>query len=280
MKKIVVATTLASVALLAEPYMPHFSEENTDAVIVAEQTTVNDITVSNVRSDFALGTHTSMASAQYINNGDVSILNIPVGYNITNNIGLEANIPFVQVKSDFADTQRGIGDVSVGMNYHFGSYRSVSGLHLTTLRYKSTSGDEEKGLGTGKAAYTLSHSFTKELGADFRGHALASYTFNDEEVLGDSYNVMLGVSRPCLLNDKLRTNVKFAYFNMKENEYEMNGITTADVWLEWNTQSLLTNVPLGFGVKIPLVNEISSFGTTVDADKTVFFYLSAGSFFD
>ena len=280
MKKIIVASVLASAALFAYPHGFELESENTDNAVVAEQTTVNDITVSNIRTDFALGTHTAMASAQYIHNGDVSILNIPVGYNITDNIGVEANIPFVQVKSDFADTERGIGDISVGANYHFGSYESTSGLHLTTLRYKSTSGDEEKGLGIGKAAYTLSHSFAKELGAGFRGHAYAAYTLNDEEVLGDAYNVMLGASRPCLLNEKFRTNVKFAYFNMKENEYDTNGLKTADVWLEWNTQSLLKNVPLGFGVKIPLVNEVTSWGTTTDADKTVLFYLSAGSFFD
>jgi hypothetical protein len=277
MKKIVLTALLGSTALFGSSL--HFSSDNTDIAVVAEQTTVNDITVSNTRTDFALGTHTAMASAQYIYNGDVSIVNVPLGYNITDNVGLEVNFPFVQVKSDFAETQRGMGDISVGANYHFGNYESASGLNLTTLRYKTTTGDEDKALGTGKAAYTLSHNFAKEVGGGFRFHALAAYTLNDKEVLGNAYNLMFGTSMPCLLNENVRTNVKVVYFNMDENDFDMNGLTTADVWVEWNTQNLLQYVPLGFGVKIPVMNETTAFGTTVDADKTVLFYVSVGSFF-
>lgn len=269
MRKILLAATLSTASLFGVSLY-----DNTDAVVIAEPATINEVSIATVRTDFASNKQTAMAMAQYIHSGDVSVVNIPLGYNVTQNIGLETGIPIVQNKT-FANDETGLGDISVGVNYHFGDFSSASGLNMTTLRYKSSTGDENKGLGTGEDAYTLSHNFAKEVGAGFRLHALAAYTLNGGEIVGDSYNAMLGASRTCLLEESLRTNVKVTYLHMDENDYDFNGLTSLDVWLEWNSK----NMPLGFGVKIPVINETSSFGTTMDADKTVLFYVSAGSFF-
>lgn len=271
MKKILLATALSTATLFGVEM-----HESTDAVIVAEPTTINEVSISVVRTDFATTNQTAMAMAQYINNGDVSIVNIPLGYNITDNIGLEAGVPIVDTETFAGDEETGLGDISIGANYHFGRFSDSSGFNMTTLRYKSTTGDEDKALGTGEEAYTLSHNFAKEVGAGFRLHAMAAYTLNTGEVVGDAYTAMLGTSRPCLLVDNYRTNVKLAYLEIEENDYDTNGVTNIDFWLEFSSEKM----PLAFGVKVPLVSEISSYGTTTDADKTVMFYLSAGSFFE
>jgi hypothetical protein len=237
---------------------------------------------------------TAAVGGEFIYTGDIKILNIPMGYNITQNIGIEASVPLVSV-SDYQNTttgllddNMGLGDISLGFNYHFGTYTSDYGLNVTTFRYKSSTGDEKKGLGLGKDAYTLSHNFAKEFSLA-RIHALAAYTLNDEEVLGDSLTAMLGFSRPCLLSEKVRTNMKVTYYNLAETT--KNGFTNTpeftkvDFWLAFNSDKLFAGVPIGAGIKIPLVDEVTSMdftgkSKTIDGSKTILFYLSAGSFFE
>ncbi|MBD3843192.1 MAG: hypothetical protein IE909_15190 [Campylobacterales bacterium] len=269
-----------------DPYSMQYGYEcNTEVVATVESTTVNEVLTNTGRMDLANDSSSkAAATGQFIYAGNIKVINLPLGYNVTENIGLEAGVPVVSV-SDFGVTKEdnmGLGDISVGANYHFGNYGSGSGLNVTTLRYKSSTGDEKKGLGLGKDSYTLSHAFAKEMGF-VRAHASLSYTLNDDTVLGNSYNLMVGASRPCLLSDTVRTNAKLTYFNIDEVKKNgatwVSGFRTMDFWLEWNSDKLVSGVPLGLGLKIPLINEIEANGITADADKVFLVYLSASSLF-
>lgn len=298
MKKILLSAALMAVPMFASPYScsPDYDCPATEAVTLLEPTTVNEVVTNVGRMDFANSSEQKAAvTGQFIYSGDAKVISLPLGYNVTENIGLEAGVPIVSVKwintTTFAKEDNvGLGDISVGANYHFGNYGAGSGLNVTTIRYKSSTGDEKKGLGLGKDSYTLSHAFAKDLGV-VRAHASLSYTLNDDTVLGNSYNVMIGASRPCLLSDAVRTNVKLTYFNIdeviKNSKVYASGFRTMDLWVEWNSEKIVTGVPLGFGIKIPLVNEFTytdyataGFPTkTADGDKKFLAYLSVSSFF-
>jgi len=293
MKKVILISLFASASLFASSY--HCNEYNqeectTESVtVVADQSALNEIIISPAKMSLANNDKKAAVSAQFIYSGDVSVINIPAGYNITDNIGIEASLPIVKVSNYgfLNESNSGLGDISVGVNYHFGNFSSEYGLNISTFRYKTTTGDENKGLGLGKSAYTLSHNFAKDL-AYFRAHALFSYTLNDEKVMGDSLTAMVGFSRPCLLNDKIRTNMKLTYFNTDETT--QNGFTNSsgfkkvDFWLAFNSDTFFKGIPVGAGIKIPIIDEVSytdfsGLSHTINANKTILFYLSAGSFF-
>lgn len=243
----------------------------------AEPTTVNTIINNTNRVEFSQSGDIASASAQLINSGDVTMLNIPLAYNVTNNIGLEAGVPLAKNKSN-----SGIGDVTLGVNYHFGHYGSAYGANVTTFTYKTTTGDENKGLGLGKPSMTLAHTFAKDLTTTYRFAALLSYTLNDDAALGNAMSAMIGGSRPCLLSNKVRTNAKVTYYKidaLNKPVISIPGLTSVDFWLEFSSDKLVNGVPLGAGVKVPLINQFEFQSKTYDAEKYVLFYLSASSFF-
>jgi hypothetical protein len=302
MKKILLISLFASSALLASSYHCDAHQQDgectTETVsLIGDQSTANEIIINPSRMSLANNDKKAAVSAQFIYSGDVTVINLPAGYNVTDNIGVELNVPVVSI-SDFnvwnpitfqneKESNMGLGDISVGANYHFGNFSSDYGLNVSTFRYKTTSGDELKGLGLGKDAYTFSHNFAKD--TDYlRVHALLSYTLNDEKVLGDALTAMVGISRPCLLNEKLKTNIKLTYFNLEEttrnNFTNSSGFKKIDLWIAFNSDKLFSGIPVGAGIKIPIIDEVSSRDftgakQTTDGSKTILFYLSAGSFF-
>jgi hypothetical protein len=282
MKKIVLSLIVASASLLAAEYSyderSYYQEESDRQVLISNQSTVSNVVVDAPRTELATGTSNYAASAQYIYTEDYSVLNLPFGANIGSNFGVEFSVPLVSIK-DYQGTEdnMGIGDISVGGNYHYGQMNESLGSNITTLLYKTTSGDEKKGLGSGEAAMTLSHKFSKNVTDNTSVHALLSYTLNDEKVSGNAYMAMLGGSMPCLINNDVTTSAKLTYFHVDEvTKNFLPEIKVADLWLNWDSSKIISGVPLGLGVKIPLLSEV---GTT-EADKTYLFYLSVSSLFN
>ena len=301
MKKIILISLFTSASLLASAYScgEHHQEEcKTDTVtVVADQSVVNEVVSNPARMSLANNNKKAAVNAQFIYSGDVTVINLPAGYNVTNNIGVELNVPMVSVSNfnvwnpltfqNEKESNMGLGDISFGANYHFGNYDADYGVNVSTFRYKTTTGDEKKGLGLGKNAYTFSHNFAKDT-QYLRVHALLSYTLNDDKVLGNALMAMAGISRPCLLNDKLRTNIKLTYFNLDEttqnNFTNSSGFKKVDLWIAFNSDKLFLGIPVGAGIKIPIVDEVSfkdlsGVNQTTNGSKTILFYLSAGSFF-
>ena len=237
------------------------------------------------------------AGAQYVYGDKVQIFNIPLGLDVGYGFGVEANVPIVFAKKDVTPTfedESGLGDVSAGLYYHFG-LPSGSGLSIISVLYKSTTGDDKKGLGSGADAYSISYKYAKRFAGKYTLHALGSYTVNndkDPDVIGgtlsygDSYMAMIGGSMPCLLSDKVTTSAKVTYFHADDNTYTAPGVNNksgksdvTDLWIQWDSTKLISGVPLGLGVKIPLQNKLNYFGTTVHPDKTFSFYLSVAGLF-
>ncbi len=279
MKKITLSLfALSSLLFGYEPF--HYDHEKTDgATYVTNQTIVNNVVNSTNKVDLATSEKKVGTAVQFVYAGDVSVINIPLGMNIGSNYGVEVNMPIVQATNSVTnDTETGIGDISVGGNYHFGFPSDSSGNHITTLTYKTTTGDENKGLGSGKSAYTLSHAISKDIKPRYQLNGSFAYTLNDDSVSGNSYLAMFGGSMPCLFSRDVTTSAKLTYFHIDSIDpygVSFGEVNSADLWLGWSTEKFSSGIPLGFGLKIPVLNEMDG----VDKDKTILFYLSASSFF-
>ena len=272
MKKIVLSLiAISTIAFSAEFYDLHGTES---VSLVQNQTIVNTIIADTPQTDLITTKKDYGATAQFVYSENVNILNIPLGMQIGSGFGIEAYVPIIDTPND-----TGIGDISIGGNYNFGSVFDSTGVNITSLLYKTTTGDETKGLGSGKGAVTLSHKIAKNLSEKYTLNGSLSYTLNDDTISGDSYMAMIGASMPCLISNQVRTSAKLTYFAVEDytNQWGWTSgeVNSADLWLQWDSTTLVNNLPLGFGVKIPLLNEMDG----NDADKTLLFYLSVTSFF-
>ena len=317
MKKLLLVSVVASVLLFGadEPYYdePYYDEpqEETqeDSAQTSEGTTtiVNQTVINNIVSDQKKTSTANQRTkkryslgADYVYNKDIQVFNIPLSAYVGAGFGISANVPFVMVSKDISSTgnsESGIGDISVGIDYFYGTTSSTNGLSIFSLSYKTTTGDEDKFLGSGADAYSISYKFAKQIDK-FTIHAFANYTINSDYTdkdgtntdYGDSYMLMAGASMPCLISDKAVTSAKITYFNSDDTTYEdswssnsSNGVETADLWIQWD--STVSKFPVGLGVKIPLLNKVNIYNTTTssteteNADKRFSFYLSIAGLF-
>lgn len=306
----VMLLALPNMALALDDLLEGESDDSTEGTtLVTNQSTVTNIIVDQVKSSSiernskstqSATSFSGYAGAQMVYSDDIKIFNIPLGLDVGYGFGVEMNVPIVSVEIDRVlgddTTNTGLGDISVGGNYHFGT-PSSSGLSIVTLLYKTTTGDEEKYLGSGADAYTFSYKYSKLVDEKYTLHLLGSYTINNDYSrttpwntmvdieYGDSYMVVMGGSMPCLLNDKITTSAKLTHFHADEttNKYQGGGefkygeTDVTDLWVQWDSTELVSGVPLGFGIKIPLQNEVKN--SRQDPDKTFSFYISAAGLF-
>ena len=280
MKKITSLLLVTSVALLAAGHQ-QTSDCSVTRSYIQNQVIVNNIVADTPKTNLITSGQSFAFGAQYIYANDISILNIPVGMQIGYGFGFEVNIPLVSANSVYNpmtyrfEDNMGLGDISFGPNYHLGALTAPMGLHVATLLYKTATGDVNKGLGSDVDAISLSYKFTKMIDTKYTVNTLFSYTLNDDTVSGDAYMAMIGGSMPCLFSDEISTSTKLTYFAVADNKYNFGEVNSADLWIQWDTNKLVTGVPLGFGIKVPIINEVDG----LDADKTVMFYLSITSLF-
>jgi len=247
-----------------------YNYDNTDSctqarVLIQDQTLVNDV-IFNAPTQTK---ESKSASVQAIKNDDISIVNIPYSMEIQDNLKVSFALPIVSTDDD-----TGLGDISIGSEYTFGDTSWGFGQNSTKIRYKSTAGDEKKGLGSGESAFTLTHKIGKQLNDIYLVHGLLSYTFNNGNY-GNSYTLVGGVQKPCIFNDKIDTNIKLSYFSSGETANLNDETTNIDVMAEFTSDKLVEGIPLGFGLKIPVSSEIGN----NDADKNTLIYFSASKSF-
>ena len=269
MKKVLLVSMLASVGLFAFP---------SDSTLISDQTSTNDIMNVSNKIDFVSGKNEKQVGGQLIFAEDLMILNVPMSFRMNDAVTVDLNVPIINAQggSGVADSTD-IGDVSIGANYQSGDYTSDTGLHLTTIRYKSTTGDATRFLGSGKPAYTVAYNYAKNNSDELRLNAYASYTLNDKFVTGDAISLMGGATYK--LSDQRDAHVKLSYLDTAQEGFN-NGYTEANLWLEVSSKDLVEGMHLGAGIKVPIIDDINfPGGVTVDGLNSVVFYISTTSFF-
>jgi len=267
MKKITLALLACSALLMASRDHGTTSEQAT------LQTFTNDIIDNTNQVEFA-NSDKKMRATGIVGVGDEhNIIDLALRYQPIDHLGFDIRLP---IQENEISDETGIGDASASVNMHFGQTTDSMGTNIFTFRYKSTSGDEDKGLGTGADAYTLTYTMANDLTEHVRFYGLATYTFNTDDKndneIEDAYAGMLGTS----YESTVSTNMKMTYF-----EQDIPGgadtLTVLDFWLEFSTKKIVPNVPMALGVKIPIISEFDK--DTTDLDKTYLFYFSMSSFF-
>lgn len=275
MKKTTLLLAFASTIALASPGGHCFWNGTT---LVCPQTHVgnygtgpletykNDIIDHTNQIDFAnKGEGAAAVTGTLTLDEDIKLIDVVPRYNPTGNIGLDMRLPVLQNSNS---DEFGIGDISASGNYHFGNLDSEYGTNITTLRYKASTGDENKGLGSGESSITLTHTLAKNLENDLRFHGFLTYSMNMGDV-DDSIALMGGVSHMGLMPNVAVANTKFTYFKQDD-------LSVADIWVELSSSKIVDGVPLSTGFKIPLINEADGY----DGDKTFMLYASMTGFFN
>ncbi len=266
MKKVILSLTLASTVLLSSGYTydEHGHEHLGTAEIATLEVFKNDIIDNSNQIEFATKKEGTVAVSGTLSIGnEIKYFDITPRYNITENIGLDARLPIVQN----SDTDKfGIGDFSVAGNYHFGNPGSQYGTNISTLRYKSSTGSDTDGLGTGEGTISLTHTLAKNLQNSLRVHGLVTYQMNMGDI-DDAIAIMGGLSHTNLID--------YAIVNTKLTYYTRGNLSVADLWAELSSEKMI-GLPFSAGIKIPLINSYD--GT--DLDKSFVFYLSATGFFN
>ncbi len=273
MKKITVSLLITS-SLVFGAFHPDLDQTDSE-VYIENQVVVNEIIGGTSKVEFIDSDKEVGVGAKFINVGDINILNFPLNYSLDSNYALELNFPLVSNRDSVAGERwTGVGDISFGANYHTGSALDERGSNISTITYKSTTGSDSKGIGAAVTSLTFSHRIARDYDEMIRLYGFASYTLSNT---ADSTMLMFGGSRPCLLNDKLTTNIKLTYFHIDSLvTLADTEVDTLDLWASWTSKKLVDGLPLGFGFKLPLINTRGG----DSQDKTILFYLSASSFFD
>lgn len=244
----------------------HYDNESTETkVLILDQTLVNDVIFDAPTQTL----DTQSASIQAIKNDNITVINIPYSMKIQDNLRVNFALPIVSTDDD-----TGLGDISIGSEYTFGDTSWESGKNTTKIRYKSTTGDDKKALGSGESAFTLTHKMGKQLNNIYLVHGLISYTLNNGNY-GNSYTLLGGVQKPCIFNDKIDTNIKLSYFSSAETANLNDETTNIDLMAEFTSDKLVEGIPLGFGLKIPVSSEIGN----NNAEKNTLIYFSASKSF-
>ena len=306
--KQVIRQSIVAMMILALPQSVFGNESGTtteDTTQITNQSTVNNVIVDQLKTNTIehsveqhgrtrRGGMSGYAGAQYVYGDKVQIFNIPLGLDVGYGFGVEANVPIVFAKKDVTPTledESGLGDVSAGLYYHFGM-PSGNGLSIISVLYKSTTGDDKKGLGSGANAYSFSYKYAKRFAGKYTLHLLGSYTINNDTnrwggtlKYGDAYMAVIGGSMPCLLSNKVTTSAKLTYFHANDNTFSSPGLPdnkngqtdVTDLWIQWDSTKLISGVPLGLGIKIPLQNKVKN--APINPDKKFSFYLSVAGLF-
>jgi hypothetical protein len=280
MKKIVLATIVLVSSSWA--YSPYSSEGET---LIGDQSQVTTIVNNPVSTAITLKSKnkTSSAAGDVITSGDVKLVNIPIAYKLSDNLMVVGAVPYLKVPGN-----SGLGDASIGVNYLKG--KDASDMIAAEARLKIATGDETNGLGTGADSLLFAGTYSKAKG-EYTVLATGSYTLNSifsanvptytgETTYGDVINVSAGVSRECIFSKKVITSARISYMSQEADETTVfshnNATTNIDLWLNWSSDKIVENVPLKWGVKIPLQAKTDNNNFTYD--KEILFYISAAGF--
>ena len=174
-----------------------------------------------------------------------------LAYGITDNLDISIGVPYLSLRTKTADgsiTDQGVSDVSVGLKWRFYEHDNFS----LSLKPAVTlpSGDEDKGLGTGRATYSLYLILTKEI-APLVFHLNLGYIRNENKLdqVQDLWHASLASEYKIVKDLKAVIN-----FGMQRNTSKLSGTHPAFV-LGGLIYSISENFDFDIGYKYGLNND-------------------------
>lgn len=278
MKKILLSSALVTATLFGATYT-----EGESHTLIVNQNTINDvldvpqITESKVvKADGSKVEQVQIqmsAAGQYVTTAGVSILNIPISYKLSDSMTMDITIPHLSVDTG-AGVNSGLGDMAFGTTIQLKDAPKILGDNRVQIKYKTTSGDSSRGLGSGATNIMLSHKLNKMFTTASLSTAI-SYTQNSETVTnikyGDAVSWAVGGKYYNIANQNVDLSAKFSYFHMA-NHVLNTGVgfgetLVTDIWLEASTSRYM-GLPIAVGLKIPMDAEVSGVG--IDTSTSVY----------
>jgi len=212
-------------------------------------------------------------------------INIPVQALITENIYLEATLPFKYLSIDSYDNESGLSDIMIGGAYSFGSMQSGNSLNVLGLRYNFESGQDHVDAPSSSLDFYWD-TMGKISDFTLRSGLLFNYAFGyDDSISSISVDgglnslLSIGLGHECLFTEALETNAIVSWYSSYGDSTAFGDIPgtsydIVDLTLKWDTLKL-NNRQISFGAKIPL------YSTSFNGDdyKSFTFFVSASGLF-
>jgi|GEM_PF-1365965 len=125
-------------------------------------------------------------------------LNFYLSYGLLSNWDVGVTIPYIFLDDSEFGKNDGLSDITIETKYRFWEEKNFLPGFALYLDFKTDSGDDDKGLGTGKREYTINNIFTKTFGKNVVDLNLG-YIFIEKE--DDAFFCILDYART--LTDKL-----------------------------------------------------------------------------
>jgi hypothetical protein len=284
-------TILLSLALMGSLNAFEGVDTQEAETVITDQTIVNTV-VNNPVATFTNiidSKKSGSVAGDVIVSGNVKMVNLPLAYKFNPSWGFSAAVPYVETNFVGDVVEKGIGDISASINYIHG--KAKSDMQTVELRYKSDTGDYLIGTGSGAESLFTGYSIRK-LTKKYTLVGSASYTHNESYtndtllnypiVYGDTMSLNFGLTYESFLSKKIKTTIRFSYMDKNSDTQggtdANNGLTNSDLWLSMSTDKFFMDLPIKWGLKIPL--EAKSDSATARVDKTVLFYASVAGYFD
>jgi len=207
-----------------------------------------------------------------------TLANLDASYVYNNRVGISIYLPYVNYHNNELNptvSESSMGDASVGISFDAGSFdNDLENKNIFELRYTYDSGDVKKGTGMGAQSVAILWETIGKID-DFTlyGSLMWTYYITDTESgidIGADDLLWFGASHPCLLSDKVETNLKFMW-QSKYSDHDQNSdkITDSyydiiDITLQWDSDRLIKNIPLTAGIRVPVYSS-SHIDTSVNA---------------
>ena len=182
---------------------------------------------------------------EYVNGFDNEIaMGLVITGGLFDRLDLGLEIPYVFIDAQQADDSNGISDLSVCTKLNLLSDKEAFPDISLAFAYKSDSGDDNKGLGTGKPEYSLSSIFSKSFDP-LTLHFNLGYCFREDFSAEDNEDALTyGLAFEYPLNDKLTLVGEISGETVLRRKFHDNSCSSL-----WGLNYALTDsVTVDFGV--------------------------------
>lgn len=232
--------------------------ENDQATLIVNQNTFNDVIQTPPTSTGDKG----LVSQQYLYTPNASIINLPAQFDVIKGMKVLVSVPLIRYEDLAGKIQSGVGDVGLGVNYHVKQLDAKYGMHIIQIKYKSTTGDAAKSLGSGASNFMFSHKFNM-IFEDSTIDTAFSYTSNGSyngTDYGNATSFVFSGTAKSLFKRPIEGTLKLSYFKSENNTVGtavFGKTTNVDLWIEF-ASSAYFHTPLSFGLKLPLYAEANN----------------------
>jgi len=196
---------------------------------------------------------------EYVNGFDnETTMSLVITRGLLSNLDLGVEVPYTFIDAKEASDSDGFSDVSISTKFNFIKDNEIFPDSALSFSYKTDSGNNDIGLGTGKPEYSLNSIFSKSW-KPFAVHLNLGYTFKEDFVEEDNEDAFTyGLAVEYVLNEKINLVGEVSGDTVLKRKFHDNSCSA----LFGINYSLNDNVTLDFGVSTEISRADPDFSIT------------------